>query len=148
MKGLIGKNALVTGGSSGIGQAIAIRLAEEGVNVAIHYNTGLDGARETQRRIEQGKSDVKLTLVHADLAEEDAINGMFEAVFTELDGLDILINNAGYQVCGDSHSIDSEDFTRVVATNLTGSFLCAQHSIRHFLSARRPRGDRQRIERA
>ena len=138
MKGLRGKNALVTGASSGIGQAIAIRLAQEGVNVAIHYNRGKDGADQTRRQIEATDTSAKLAIVQADLASEGEITGMFDSVFSEFNGIDFLINNAGFQLGGPSHEIPPEDFKSVIATNLTGAFLCAHHTIRHLRNANKP----------
>lgn len=138
MRGLKDKNVLVTGGSSGIGQAIAIRFAEEGANVAIHYNRGVDGAKETERQIVEAGSPVKLLLVQADVAQQADVDRMFDSVLSELGGIDILINNAGFQISGDSHDLPLEDFASVIATNLTGSFLCAQHAIRHMLAEEKP----------
>ncbi len=147
MKGLRGKNALVTGGSSGIGQAIAIRLAQEGANVAIHYNRNDEGARVTQSRID-ACADVKTLTVQADLAAGSDIDRMFGTVLAELNGVDLLINNAGYQICGPSHAIAPDDFARVIATNLTGAFplrpACDQPSV----VGPAARSHREHIERA
>lgn len=138
MRGLKDKNVLVTGASSGIGQAMAIRFAEEGANVAIHYNRGAAGARETEQRIRESAFDGNLVLVQADIAQKDDIDRMFETTLSELGGVDILINNAGYQISGDSHDLPAEDFMNVIATNLTGAFLCAQQAIRHMVAEARP----------
>ena len=133
MRGLKNKNVLVTGASSGIGQAIAIRFAEEGANVAIHFNRGVAGAKDTEQRILDAGSGGKLMLVQADGAQQADVNQMFAATLAELGGIDILINNAGYQLSGDSHDVPVEDFANVIAANLTGAFMCAQHAIRHML---------------
>lgn len=131
VRGLEGKNVLVTGASSGIGQAIAVRFAEEGASVAINYCRGEAGAQETQRRIEATGAAVKTVLVQADVAVEADIDRMFDTVLVELGGVDILINNAGFQIQGDSHEIPLSDFANVIATNLTGAFVCAQRAIAH-----------------
>jgi glucose 1-dehydrogenase len=138
VKGLEGKNILVTGASSGIGQAIAVRFADEGASVAINYCRGEAGALETQRRIETSGAAVKTVVVQADVAVETDIDRMFETVFAELGGIDILINNAGFQIQGNSHEIPLSDFANVIATNLTGAFLCAQRAIAHMRAEEKP----------
>src|SRR6478609_4304350 len=147
MEGLQGKVALVTGGSSGIGQAIAIRLGEEGVDVAINYVGRPEGAEETKDAIEHGvdicmkqmaASGTRPTLVAADVSSEDEVDAMFRTVLAEYGRLDFLINNAGIQVAADSDALSLEDFDRVLAVNLRGAFLCAQHAIRHFLADGHP----------
>ena len=129
MKGLADKKVLVTGGSSGIGQAIAIRFAEEGARVAINYRSGLAGARQTENTILKAAPRHAPILVHADVAVPEEIDRMFETIDTDLSGLDILVNNAGFQIETPSHEMSLEDFNRVVTTNLTGAFLCAQRAI-------------------
>jgi glucose 1-dehydrogenase len=151
MNGLKGKNVLVTGGSSGIGQAIAIRFGEEGANVAINYRKGLEEAQHTEEAIRERVAEavdhcmhriqdtgVRTMLVQADVSSEADVNRMFDEMFATLGGIDILINNAGFQVPGDSESITTESFDRVLGTNLRGAFLCAQRAIRHFLEQGKP----------
>jgi glucose 1-dehydrogenase len=143
MIGLKGKNVLVTGGSSGIGQAIAIRFAQEGANVAINYRSSIDEAEKTHELIHQmlGQMDelgVEHLLVRADVSKEDEDIAMFDSVQRELGSLDILINNAGFQIPGNSHEITTDAFDRVIATNLRGAYICAREAIKHFLSAGKP----------
>src|SRR5436853_4385330 len=143
MRGLRGKNVLVTGGSSGIGQAIAIRFAEEGANVAINYRSGAAEAERTHEIIHANLDRMmqhggKHILVQADVSQEDAIVGMFETTRTELGNLDILINNAGFQISGASHEIPIESFDRVIATNLRGAYICAREAVKQFLAAEKP----------
>lgn len=144
MKGLKDKVAVVTGGSSGIGQAIAIRLGEEGVDVAINYVGRPEGAEETREAIEQGvdicmkqmaASGTRPILVAADVSDEAEVAAMFERVLAEYGHIDYLINNAGIQIAQDTDKLSVADFDRVLAVNLRGSFLCAQHAIRQFLDA-------------
>src|SRR5881396_2958524 len=100
LPGLKGKNVLVTGGTSGIGQAIAIRFAEYGANVAINYLRQPDEAKETEGKVQacvasvrqQGVRDV---LVQGDVSKEEEVVAMFDHAVEELGGLDVLINNAG-----------------------------------------------------
>jgi len=142
MKGLAGKVAVVTGGSSGIGQAIAIRLGEEGVDVAINYVGRPEGAEATKETIQQGvdvcmnqmaAGGTKPILVQADVSDEAEVEAMFAEVVDTYGRLDYLINNAGIQIAADSDELSSADFDKVLAVNLRGSFLCAQRAIRHWL---------------
>jgi glucose 1-dehydrogenase len=147
MKGLRGKVAVVTGGSSGIGQAIAIRLGEEGVNVAINYVGPVEGAEATKEAIEQGvdicmkklsESGTRPILVRADVSSEDEVAQMFDRVLGEYGRVDYLVNNAGIQIAADSETLPVAQFDKVLAVNLRGAFLCAQAAIRHLLDAGRP----------
>ena len=147
MNGLRGKTALVTGGSSGIGQAIAIRLGEEGVNVAVNYVGRPEGAEETKAAIEGGvrscmqqvrEAGGKALLVEADVSRSDEVEAMFKQVNAELGTVDFLVNNAGIQVSADSHELDPAAFDKVLAVNLRGSFLCAQQAIRGLVDAGKP----------
>jgi glucose 1-dehydrogenase len=147
MKGLRGKVAVVTGGSSGIGQAIAIRLGEEGVNVAINYAGSVEGAEATKDAIQHGvdismkklsESGTRPMLVRADVSDEDQVAGMFRQVLDQYGRVDLLINNAGIQIAADSEALPAAQFDKVLAVNLRGAFLCAQQTIRHFLDAGRP----------
>jgi glucose 1-dehydrogenase len=146
MKGLHGRKALVTGGSSGIGQAIAIRLGEEGVDVAINYVGRPEGAEETRDAIEHGvqlcmrqlsASGTKPILVAADVSDAAQVDAMFDEVMQQYGGIDILVNNAGIQIAADTHELAVADFDRVLAVNLRGAFLCAQRAIRDWLDAGR-----------
>lgn len=103
MKGLKGKNALVTGATSGIGQAIAVRLAQEGVNVAINYRQSPDDAADTLEMLDKACGEirdcgVKDLLVQADVSKEDDVVEMISTVVEEFGGIDILVNNAGIQI--------------------------------------------------
>lgn len=138
-KRLTGKTALVTGGSSGIGQAIAIRFAEEGANVAIGYRSSKEGAEETEAAVsaacrEAGDSGCRGLVVQADVSDESQVQGMFAKVLEQFGRLDILVNNAGMQLKRPSHELEAADFDKVIAVNLRGAFLCAREAIRHFRS--------------
>src|SRR5271169_6137207 len=143
MRGLKGKNVLVTGGTSGIGQAIAVRFAEYGANVAINYLRQPGEASETDEQVhacaarvqQEGVRDV---LVQGDVSSEADVVSMVEQAASELDGLDVLINNAGIQISHPSDELSSEDFDKVLAVNLRGAFMCAREAIRHFLAAGKP----------
>jgi glucose 1-dehydrogenase len=143
MRGLKGKNVLVTGGSSGIGQAIAVRFAEHGANVAINYLTTPDEGRDTEEQVhacvnrvrQEGVRDV---LVQGDVSSEEDVVRMVGEAASELGGLDVLVNNAGIQISKPSDRLTSAEFDKVLAVNLRGSFLCAREAIRSFLGDERP----------
>src|ERR671935_825197 len=143
MRGLRGKNVLVTGGTSGIGQAIAIRFAEYGANVAINYLRAPEEATETEERVhaclarvrQRGVRDV---LVRGDVSKEEDVVAMLDSAVDGLGGIDVLVNNAGIQISRPSHELSASDFDKVLAVNLRGAFLCAREAIRRFLAAGTP----------
>ena len=142
MKGLKEKNVLITGGSSGIGQTIAIKFAQEGSNVSINYRKSLDEAKETENLVKQTCSKihdcgVKDLLVQADVSIENDVSRMFKTVITAFGSIDILINNAGIQIAGEAHQIPIKDFDKVILVNLRGAYLCAREAIKHFLSRKK-----------
>lgn len=140
MKGLTGKNVLITGASSGIGQAIAIRLAQEGCNIAINYRKSAEEAAETEELAMQkacGRVEncgVKSLIVQGDVAKEDEIIEVINTVIDRFGSLDILVNNAGIQTECPSHELSAAEFDRVLDINLRGAFLCAREAIKHLLS--------------
>ena len=139
LPGLRGKNVLVTGGSSGIGQAIAVRFAEYGANVAINYLRQPEEAKETEEQVHActakvAQMGVRDVLVGGDVSSEDDVVRMVGEAVEGLGGLDILVNNAGIQISRPSEELSSADFDRVLAVNLRGSFMCAREAIRHCLA--------------
>jgi len=143
LQGIEGKNVLVTGGSSGIGQAIAVRFAEYGANVAINYLRQPEEAAETEEQVQAcvGKvqrEGVKDVLVQGDVSNEHDVVRMVADAVEGLGGIDILVNNAGIQISRPTEELSSGDFDRVLAVNLRGSFLCAREAIRHFLAEDKP----------
>ena len=139
LRGIEGKNVLVTGGSSGIGQAIAVRFAEYGANVAINYLRQPEEAAETEQRVHACVANVQRhgvrdVLVQGDVSSEDDVIRMVADAVDGLGGIDVLVNNAGIQISRPTEELSSEDFDRVLAVNLRGAFLCAREAIRHFLA--------------
>jgi glucose 1-dehydrogenase len=143
MPGLKGKGVLVTGGTSGIGQAIAVKFAEYGANVAINYLRQPDEAVDTEQQVRAcvnkvQQAGVRDVLVQGDVSQEDDVAQMVGRAVSELGGIDVLVNNAGIQISQHSHELSSAGFDKVLAVNLRGSFLCAREAIRHFLQEGRP----------
>ena len=143
LPGLQGKNVLVTGGSSGIGQAIAVRFAQYGANVAINYLRAPEEAQDTEEQVhacihkvrQEGVQDV---LVGGDVSNEDDVVRMVGEAVEGLGGIDILVNNAGIQISRPSEELSGADFDRVLDVNLRGSFMCAREAIRRFLGDEKP----------
>jgi glucose 1-dehydrogenase len=136
MPRLEGKNALITGASSGIGRAIAIRFAREGANVAINYYSDADQA-EVTRKMAAGAyngQDGKAIVIRADVSDEHQVRAMFQRSLDAFGSLDILVNNAGIQKPCPSDQVETADFDRIIAVNLRGPFLCAREALRHFLA--------------
>jgi len=135
MKGLEGKNVLITGASSGIGQAIAVRFAREGANVAINYRSGAEQAEATRVLAQAARTGSgREIVIQADVSDEQQVIGMVARTIAEFGSLDVLINNAGIQKPTPSHELEAADFDRVISVNLRGPFLCSREAIRHFLS--------------
>jgi 3-oxoacyl-[acyl-carrier protein] reductase len=121
---LKGRVALVTGGSRGIGRAIAISLAEAGAAVAVNY---LSKAAEAKAVVEAiHKLGGRAISVGADVSLAAAVNGMVAGVERELGPVDILINNAGIAINRPVDELTEEDFDRTMAVNLKSVFLCTQ----------------------
>lgn len=136
MPKLAGKNVLITGASSGIGEAIAIRFAQEGANVAINYMSGKDRALGVQSKVKSAANSgsSKSLIVQADVSKEEDVIRMFATTVKELGSLDVLINNSGIQKPVPSHELEMSDFDRIIGVNLRGAFMCSREAIRHFLS--------------
>ena len=140
---LEGKNALITGAGTGIGEAIAVRFAQEGANVAINYFHSAAGAEEAEARIQAARKTLKEEggrdlLVKANVSDEADVKAMFATVLKSWGRLDILVNNAGIQKAVPSEDLTLDQFNEVLDVDLRGTFLCSREAIRHFLS--RPGG--------
>ncbi len=121
---LTGKTAIVTGGSRGIGRAIALCLAEEGAKVAVIYAGNTAAAEETLQAItEKGGQAIA---IQCDVANEDAVNAMVKQVKEQFDSVDILVNNAGITRDGLLMRMKTADWQAVLDTNLTGTFFCTK----------------------
>jgi glucose 1-dehydrogenase len=127
---LKGQKALVTGGSSGIGKAVAIELGKAGADVVVNYVHGDDQAQEVVAEIE--KSGSRAYAHQADVSREDQVSSMFEKMKAEMGTVDILINNAGLQQDAPFDEMTLKQWNLVINVNLTGQFLCAREAVREF----------------
>ena len=131
---LDGRNALVTGASSGIGRGIAIALADAGANVAINYWSNSRGAEETAARVRE--SGQRALVVQADVGDPAQVATMFDQFDSALGPIDILVNNAGHgSTAKPLHETSWDEWERVLRSNLHGVFLCAGEAARRMVSA-------------
>ena len=135
---LEGRTALITGGSRGIGRAVAERFAAEGAAVAVNYVGDAEAADQVLSAIRAGGGGSSHFAVGGDVSSEDSVEAMMRTVVERLGRLDILVNNAGIQDTTPGDAFDLQTVHKVLAVNLTGAALCARAAIRHFLS--RPGG--------
>lgn len=131
---LVGKNALVTGGSRGIGKAIALKLSSNGVNVAISYINNKEKAKEVVDEIE--KNGVKGIALKADISKEEDVLNMVKDIETELGAIDILVNNAGITRDNLIIRMKPDEWDDVIGTNLKGTYLCTKSVVRGMMKKR------------
>ncbi len=123
------KVALVTGGSGGIGRAVCLRLARDGYDVAVHYNSNAEKAEEACREIAAlGRRAVALG---ADLSDPDACAAMVTSCVEQLGGLDALINNAGVTADALLMRMTNEQYRKVISANLDACFFCTREAVNH-----------------
>ncbi len=134
-KTLEGKTALITGGSRGIGAAIAKRLAADGANVAITYTKGADAAASVVNEIE--RAGAKAIAIQADAADADAIRAAVEKAFATFGRLDVLVNNAGTAIPKPFEEATLEEMDRVLDINVRGVFVATQAALKHMQSGGR-----------
>ena len=128
-----GKRALVTGGNSGIGEAIVLALADAGASVAINYVVDPESATKLADRI--NARQIKGLALHADVSNPTAVGEMFARIDEAWGGLDILVNNAG--VDGKralAWEADLDQWRRVIEINLFGAFHCSREALKRMIS--------------
>ena len=131
MPDLTGKVAIVTGSGNGIGRATVKRMAESGARVTVSDVIVEDGERTVAEIVAAGGQAI---FVKADVSQEADVKNLIDSTVAAYGGLDILVNNAG--VGGGqlrTHEIELEDFMRIMAINVGGTFLCTKYALPHFL---------------
>lgn len=128
------KRALVTGANSGIGAAIAVRLAEAGADVGVNFVSNPQAADDVAKTI-RGKGGRALTL-DADVSDARAVSAMFDRLDEEWGGIDILVNNAGIDgKSGKAWELEESDFEKVLEVNLLGVFYTCRQALRRMVAA-------------
>jgi 3-oxoacyl-[acyl-carrier protein] reductase len=131
---LDGKTALVTGASRGIGRAVALRLAAEGANVVVNYNTRADAAEEVARGARE--AGVQALVVQADVAQAADVERLVAATLEAYKRVDVLVNNAGITRDTLIMRMAEDDWDAVINTNLKSAFLVTRATLRPMLRQR------------
>ena len=127
---LKGQTAIVTGSSTGLGQACAIGLGREGMNVVVNYHSSDQEAKETAAEIE--KAGGRAIIVQADVSKEDDVAKLFRECDKAFGHLDLLVANAGLQADAAFTEMTLEQWNKVINVDLTGQFLCCREAARIF----------------
>ena len=130
----IRRAAIVTGGSRGIGRAVCLALAAQGLDIVVNYAGSAAAAAETAALCEE--KGVKAITVQADVSTAQGADALFEAAMAAFGRVDVLVNNAGITRDGLILRMTEEDFDQVIATNLKGAFLCAKKAARIMMKQR------------
>jgi len=134
---LQGEVALVTGGSRGIGRAICLALAGQGVRVTINYLSNHQAAQEVLQSVE--KLGIEAMIARTDVAETNQVKEMVDKILSQFGQIDILVNNAGIMAEAPVVKTSEELWDRVIDTNLKGVFNCCRAVAPHMISRRKGR---------
>ena len=119
--------ALVTGSAKGVGRELLLALAADGADVAVHYRSSDETAREVAERARE--TDARATTVQADVTDPDDVDGLFSTVEDELGTVDVLVNNVGAFAPRHWEDIDYGTWKTVMETNLDGTYLCSKRAL-------------------
>lgn len=121
--------AVVTGGSGGIGRRVALRLAADGMSVAVHYSGNADRAQEVVDEISEAGGSAMA--VRADVADADQVSALFDSVVEHFGGVDVVANTAGIMTLSPLADLSLDDFDRMIRINLRGTFVVSQKAAAH-----------------
>jgi 3-oxoacyl-[acyl-carrier protein] reductase len=129
-----GRVAVVTGGGRGIGRAVAVRLANEGANVAISYRSNDTAAEEVAEEVKAAGAECEI--FKGDVASPEDVDALFKGVGEVLGPVEILVNNAGLTRDNLMMRMKESEFDEVLGTNLKGTYLCTRAALRPMIRAR------------
>ena len=129
-----GRVAVVTGGGRGIGRAVAVRLANEGANVAISYRSNDTAAEEVAEEVKAAGAECEI--FKGDVASPEDVDALFKGVGEVLGPVEILVNNAGLTRDNLMMRMKESEFDEVLGTNLKGTYLCTRAALRPMVRAR------------
>jgi 3-oxoacyl-[acyl-carrier protein] reductase len=129
-----GRVAVVTGGGRGIGRAVAVRLANEGANVAISYRSNDTAAEEVAEEVRAAGAEC--VIFKGDVASTEDIDALFKGVGEAFGPVEILVNNAGLTRDNLMMRMKESEFDEVLSTNLKGTYLCTRAALRPMIKAR------------
>lgn len=131
---LSGKTAIITGAAQGIGEAIALRYAEEGANLAL-CDLNLEGVEETAESAR--KKGVQAIVLRTDVTAREELAALVDSAVEQFGTVDVLVNNAGIFFNAAFHEMTNEEWDRMFAVNVTAVFVASQLVIRHWLAQKR-----------
>lgn len=128
---LQGKVVVITGASTGLGRAMALRFGQEGAKVVVNYYNNGEKADEVVQEIKNSGSDA--VAIQGNVMVEDDVKKLVQTAIDSFGKLDIMINNAGVENPVPSHELPLKDWDRVIGTNLTGAFLGSREALKYFV---------------
>ncbi|OAU36566.1 SDR family NAD(P)-dependent oxidoreductase, partial [Lacticaseibacillus rhamnosus] len=135
--GIKGKNAIITGGATGLGQQFVLGLAKEGANVAFTYMSEKEKPEQTVEKVHAINPSLKAVPVLTNLADETQIVNFFDTALQKLGSVDIVVNNAGIWLSGKVVDIPAKDWDLTMKVNLRAPFLLCQQFVRYALKTKR-----------
>ncbi|MCM3217815.1 glucose 1-dehydrogenase [Niallia taxi] len=128
---LKGKVVAITGASTGLGRAMAVRFGQEGAKVVINYFSGEEEAMSVKKEVEEAGG--QSIIIQGDVTKEQDVINIVETAVKNFGKLDIMINNAGIENPAPSHEMTLENWEKVIGTNLTGAFLGSREALKYFV---------------
>ena len=130
------ETCLITGASGGIGSAIALKMAEEGYNLILHYGKNKEAAEELAKEIKVKNPETELLLLSADIRKEEEVNALVEEALSRFSSIEVLVNNAGVTRDQLLLKMTAEDFDCVIESNLRSAFLFSKAVSKQMLKKR------------